>query len=76
MLNHRKADAKQNGSGFFEKYPNSVRYVINIHSMRAYFMSKASVLHGETYGNALIGHGSYLKEYLRFTQEEQGKKYH
>jgi integrase len=49
MLKHRKADAKSNGSGFFEKYPNSVRYVINIHSMRAYFMSKASVLHGETW---------------------------
>ncbi len=75
LLNHRKADAKQNGSGFFEKYPNSVRYVVNIHSLRAYFMSKASVLHGETYGNALIGHGSYLKEYLRFTKEEQAKKY-
>jgi coenzyme F420-reducing hydrogenase delta subunit len=27
------------------------------------------------HGNAIIGHGSYLKEYLRFTKEEQAKKY-
>ena len=75
MLKHKEADAKQNGTGFFEKYPKSVRYVVNIHSMRAYWITKASVLHGETYSHAVSGHSSYLKEYQRIPQEELAKKY-
>ncbi len=75
LLKNRKADSKQNGTGFFEKYPNSVRYVVNIHSMRAYWITKASVLHGETYSHAVSGHGSYLKTYQRIPLEEQAKMY-
>ena len=58
-----------------EKYPNSNRYVVNIHSFRAYFHTKASQKHGSDYANALDGHGAYLKQYYRETPEERAKKY-
>lgn len=58
-----------------EKYPNSTRYVVNIHSFRAYFHTKASQKHGSEYANALDGHGAYLKQYYRLSDEERAKKY-
>jgi len=61
--------------GLLEKYPNSSRYVTNIHSFRAYFHTKASQKHGVEYANALDGHGAYLKQYYRETPEERAKKY-
>jgi len=76
-LGQRQSDQKRgfNGEGFFKKYPNSVRYVVNIHSMRAYFITKASQKHSETYAHALAGHGSYLDVYLRIPNDEKRKKY-
>jgi integrase len=76
-LGHKQADSlkKTNGEGFFKKYPNSVRYVCNIHSMRSYFITKASLTHGSDYGHALSGHGSYLKEYIRIPEEQKQKMY-
>ena len=61
--------------GLLEKYPNSTRYVVNIHAFRAYFHTKASQKHGSDYANALDGHGAYLKQYYRETPEERAKKY-
>jgi len=61
--------------GLLEKYPNSSRYVVNIHGFRAYFHTKASQKHGPEYANALDGHGAYLKQYYRETDEERAKKY-
>ncbi len=61
--------------GLLEKYPNSSRYVVNIHGFRAYFHTKASQKHGSDYANALDGHGAYLKQYYRETDEERAKKY-
>ncbi len=58
-----------------EKYPNSCRYVVNIHAFRAYFHTKASQKHGSDYANALDGYGAYLKQYYRETPEERAKKY-
>jgi len=58
-----------------EKYPNSPRNVVNIHAFRAYFHTKASQKHGVEYANALDGHGAYLKQYYRETDEERAKKY-
>lgn len=58
-----------------EKYHNSPRYVTNIHSFRAYFHTKASQKHGSEYANALDGHGAYLKQYYRLSDEDRGKKY-
>jgi len=61
--------------GLLEKYPKSTRYIVNIHSFRAYFHTKASQKHGSDYANALDGHGAYLKQYYRETPEERAKKY-
>jgi len=63
------------GEGFFKKYKNSIRYVVNIHAMRSYFITKATMKHGEAYGHALSGHGAYLKEYVRISPEEKSKLY-
>jgi len=61
--------------GFTQKYPNSVRYVVNIHSMRAYFHTKASLKHGTEYANALDGHSGYLEQYYRLSLDERGAMY-
>jgi len=74
-LGQKEAKGKFAGEGFFKKYPNSCRFVVNIHSMRAYFITKASQKHGSDYGHALSGHGSYLKEYIRIPEEERAKLY-
>ena len=58
-----------------EKYPNSPRHIVNMHSMRAYFHTKASQKHGSDYANALDGHGAYLKQYYREDPKERAKKY-
>jgi integrase len=74
-LSQKEANGKFVGEGFFKKYPNSVRFVVNIHSMRAYFISKASMKHGETFSHAMSGHGSYLKEYNRIEDMDLEKMY-
>jgi integrase len=74
-LNQKPSTDRFDGEGFFKKYKNSIRYVVNIHAMRSYFITKASMKHGETYSHALSGHGSYLKEYNRISKEEKSKLY-
>ena len=61
--------------GLTERYPNSIRHVVDIHSFRAYFHTKASQKHGSDYANALDGHGAYLKQYYREDPTERAKKY-
>ena len=61
--------------GLLEKYPNSPRYIVNLHCFRAYFYTKASQKHGSDYANALIGHGAYLEQYFRKQLEEKAKMY-
>jgi len=61
--------------GLVERYPNSIRFVINIHSLRAYFHTKASMKHGDDYANALDGHGRYLKQYYRLDDKIRAKMY-
>ena len=50
--------------GMTEKYEDGVRYVVAIHSFRAYFHTKASNRHGTEYANALDGHTGYLEQYF------------
>ena len=61
--------------GLTERYTNSIRAVVNIHSFRAYFHTKASQKHGSDYANALDGHGAYLKQYYREDPKERANKY-
>jgi len=60
---------------FKEKYPHNNRYVVNIHSFRAYFHTKASDKHGVEYANALDGHSGYLPQYYRKSPEEKARMY-
>lgn len=61
--------------GLTEKYEKSVRHVVNIHSFRSYFITKASQKHGSDYSHALSGHGAYLKQYYREDPKERAAKY-
>ena len=58
-----------------ERYNNSRNFIYSIHSLRAYFHTKASTKHGEEYAHALDGHTGYLKQYYRKTPEEMAKMY-
>ena len=61
--------------GLIEKYSDEKRYVVNIHSMRAWFSTKASKEHGEEYAHSLDGHTGYLPQYYRLTSEERVQMY-
>jgi len=61
--------------GLLDRYPNSVRFLVNIHCFRAYFSTKASQRHGMEYAHALDGHSGYMKQYYRMTPEERANKY-
>jgi len=61
--------------GYMEKYPDGKRFIVNIHAFRSYCYTKAVQVHGEQYAHALLGHGSYLDQYYRLTEEEKGEKY-
>lgn len=61
--------------GLTEKYSNSVRAIFSIHSMRAYFHTKASMKHGSDWANAIDGHSGYLKQYYRLDEKVRVKMY-
>ncbi|MBC8494915.1 site-specific integrase [archaeon] len=49
---------------------NNIRKITS-HSFRAYFFTKAARKHGENYAHRMTGHGGYLMEYDRMTEEEK-----
>jgi len=60
----------------FTKTYQSNRYrKITSHSFRAYFFTKAARKHGENYAHRMIGHGGYLMQYDRMTEEEKFEMY-
>lgn len=61
--------------GFTEKYGNGFNYHVNFHSLRAYFLTKATQKVGENIAHAWIGHHKYLDQYFRLTIDEQAKLY-
>lgn len=58
-----------------EKYLDSSRHKITIHSMRAFFHTQASIIHDEQYANALDGHQGYLEQYYRLSEEKRAELY-
>jgi len=56
--------------GFHEKY-DSGRLKISPHSFRAFFFTKAARRHDENYAHMMTGHGGYLMQYDRLTDEEK-----
>ena len=57
------------------KYSSNGRHKITSHSFRAFFFTHAVRKHGENYAHKLTGHGGYLMQYDRMTDEEKLKMY-
>lgn len=53
---------------------NNIRKITS-HSFRAYFFTKAARKHGENYAHKLVGHGGYLMQYDRMTEDEKLEMY-
>jgi len=60
--------------GFSEKY-DSGRLKISLHSFRSFFFTKATRCHDENYAHKMTGHGGYLIQYDRLTDEEKLEMY-
>ena len=60
--------------GFSEKY-DSGRLKISLHSFRSFFFTKAARCHDENYAHKMTGHGGYLMQYDRLTDEEKLEMY-
>ena len=61
--------------GYNEKYSSNGVYKITSHSFRAYFFTAATRKHDENYAHKMTGHGGYLMQYDRMTDEEKLKLY-
>lgn len=61
--------------GYNEKYSSNGFYKITSHSFRAYFFTLATRKHDENYAHKMTGHGGYLMQYDRMTDEEKLKMY-
>lgn len=53
------------------RYENSSTRKITSHSCRAFFFTNARRIHGENYAHKMTGHGGYLMQYDRLTEEEK-----
>jgi len=61
--------------GLDQKYESNNIGIITSHSFRAYFFTKAARKHGENYAHKLVGHGGYLMQYDRMTEDEKLEMY-
>ena len=61
--------------GYTDKYESNGYMKITSHSFRAFFFTKASRKHDENYAHRLTGHGGYLIQYDRMTEEEKLERY-
>ena len=64
-----------NNVGLVESYESSRTNKITMHSFRAYFFTKAVRAHDENYAHMMIGHGGYLMQYDRLTDDEKLEMY-
>lgn len=61
--------------GMTDKYSSNNFNKITSHSFRAYFFTKAARKHGENYAHRMVGHGGYLMQYDRITEEDKLRMY-
>ena len=61
--------------GLSEKHESANRRKITLHAFRAYFFTKATRIHDENYAHKMTGHGGYLLQYDRLTNEEKLEMY-
>jgi integrase len=58
-------------AGYTEKYKSNNFRKITLYSFRSYFFGKASDTHREGYAHKMIGHGGYLPQYDRMSDEKK-----
>jgi len=58
-------------SGYSEKYKSNNFRKITLYSFRSYFFGKAADVHREGYAHKMIGHGGYLPQYDRMSDEKK-----
>ena len=58
-------------AGYSEKYKSNNFRKITLYSFRSYFFGKASDVHREGYAHKMIGHGGYLPQYDRMSDEKK-----
>jgi len=63
------------GTGILKHYENSIRYCIQIHAFRSWFMTQATLRHGSDYAHAVAGHHTYLDQYIRIPLKKRLKMY-
>ena len=62
-------------TGYDQKYESVNVRKYTPHSLRAYFFTKAVRCHDENYAHKMTGHGGYLMQYDRLTDEEKLEMY-
>jgi len=58
-------------AGYGEKYKSNNIRKITLYSFRSYFFGKASDVHREGYAHKMTGHGGYLPQYDRMSDEKK-----
>ena len=58
-------------AGFTEKYKSNNFRKITLYSFRSFFFGIASDVHREGYAHRMIGHGGYLPQYDRISDEKK-----
>jgi len=57
--------------GLDMRYETTGNHKINLYCFRGYFFTKALKIHNEDTAHAMIGHGAYIQEYQRRTDDEK-----
>ena len=60
--------------GLLEKYPNSINYLYNIHSIRAFFRTEAGKINHD-FAEKVLGHESFDTHYVRLSDQEKAEYY-
>jgi len=58
-------------AGYGDKYNSNNIRKITLYSFRSYFFGKASDVHREGYAHKMVGHGGYLPQYDRMSDEKK-----
>ncbi|EPA04437.1 site-specific integrase [Candidatus Nitrosarchaeum limnium] len=58
-------------AGFTQKYKSNGFRMITLYSFRSFFFGKASDVHREGYAHRMTGHGGYLPQYDRMSDEKR-----
>ena len=58
-------------AGFTERYRSNNIRKITLYSFRSFFFGKAADIHREAYAHKMIGHGGYLPQYDRMSDQKK-----